>query len=80
MSIHIEELYVKEIAKTTKDKDDGVGTTHKAILENVGEEDIKVVITSNQPIKLVQGEKGLNLDILSTQKTLKTSLKMPGKK
>ena len=72
----IEALYVKEIAKTTKDKDDGVVTQHKATLENIGTDDIKIVITSDQPIKLVQGDKGLILDIKTTQ----TTLPLPGKK
>ena len=76
MNMKIEALYVKEIAKTTKDKDDGVVTQHKATLENIGTDDIKIVITSSQPIKLVQGDKGLILDIKTTQ----TTLPLPGKK
>jgi len=76
MSIKIEELYVKEIVKTTKDKDDGVITTHKAVLEQVGADDFKIVITSDNPIKLVQGDKGLKLELKTTQ----TTLPMPGKK
>ena len=73
-TINIEELYVKEIVKTTKDKDDGVQVQHKAVLEKIGSSDLKVVITSDEPIKLTQGEKGLTLDIMSTQ----TKLPMPG--
>jgi len=70
VSITIEELYVKEIIKTTKDKDDGVITQHKAVLEKVGADDFKIVMTSDNPIKLAQGEKGLKLEIKSTQTTL----------
>lgn len=73
-TIHIEELYVKEIIKTTKDKDNGVETQYKAVLEKIGASDLKIVITSDDPIKLTQGDKGLELDIMSTQ----TTLPMPG--
>jgi len=74
--IKIEELYVKEIVKTTKDKDDGVVTIHKAVLQQVGTDEFKIVITSNKPIKLTQGEKGLKLEL----KTPQTTLPLPGEK
>lgn len=74
--IQIENMYVKEIIKTTKDKDDGVETTHKAVLEQVGVDDFKIVITSDNPIKLVQGDKGIKLILKSTQ----TTLQMPESK
>ena len=70
----IDDMYVKEIVKTTKDKDDGVEVTHKALLEMIGDSDIKVAITSADPIKLTQGDKGITITIDTTQKTL-----IPGK-
>jgi len=68
--IKLDDMYVKEIVKTTKDKDDGIEVTHKATLEMVGDSDIKVAITSADPIKLVQGDKGIKITIETTQKTL----------
>jgi len=72
--IKIDNMYVKEIVKTTKDKDDGIEVTHKAMLEMIGDSDIKVAITSADPIKLIQGDKGITITIDTTQKTL-----IPGK-
>jgi len=74
--IELEEMYVKEIIKTTKDKDDGVEVTHKAILEKIGDSDIKVVVTSAKPISLIQGDKGISIKIKTTQ----TTIPMPEKK
>ena len=76
MSIKIEDLFVKEIIKTTKDKDDGIDTIYKAVLEQQGSDEFKVVITSSNPIKLAQGDKGLKLELKTTQ----TTLPLPGKK
>ena len=57
----VEDLYVKEVIKTTKDKDEGIQTTYKAVLEQIGSTDIKIVVTSSEPIKMLQGDKGLKL-------------------
>lgn len=69
-TINLNELYVKETVKTTKDKDNGVETKYKSVLEKVGDDGVKIVITTNEPLQLIQGEKGLELNIMSTQTTL----------
>ena len=69
MTIKHKEMYVKELVKTEKDKDDGVDITYKANLEDI-EGDVKITITSPEPIDLTQGEKGLTVEIKTSQTKL----------
>jgi len=65
-----EDMYVKEVSKTEKDKEDGVEVKHKMTLEKVGDDGVKIVITSDNEFDISQGEKGLTLEMKSTQTKL----------
>ena len=69
MTIKYEEMYVKELVKTEKDKAEGVDVIYKANLEDI-EGDVKITITSPEPIDLTQGEKALTVQIKSSQTKL----------
>lgn len=63
-------MYVKEISKTTKNTDKGADTKYKMVLEQVGDDGVKISIVSEEEFEYSQGEKNLDIEISSTQTKL----------
>jgi len=65
-----ENMYVKEISKTEKNKEDGVEIQYKLVMEQISEQSLKIVNTSDEEFDVKQGEKDLTIEMKNPQTRL----------